>query len=124
MIRARYKRPPITVETMNGPGMNVPSGFRPLIACWWVVVSVLFGVVRGKIGVSDALGIVRVRCGSSKGVSSVKVVNIVSAAAAAFLFCLALAVGLLLLRAGDVERNPGPNGGKISMGQPLACGFE
>ena len=117
VIRARYQRPPRSVETMKG--WNVPSGFRALIACWWMVVPVLFGVLRGRIGVSEAFGAVRVRCGRSKGVSSMKVVN-VCCGASMMVFCLALALGFLLLRAGDVERNPGPNTGKTSMSHPLA----
>ena len=120
VIRARYRRPPRSVETMKG--WNVPSGFRSLIACWWMVLTVMFGMLRGRIGVSEAFGIVRGHCGGSKGVSSVKVVEVLSAASMTLL-CLALVSSLLLLRAGDVERNPGPNGGKISMGQPLECGY-
>ena len=116
-IRACYRRPPRSVETIKG--LEVPSGLRVLIACWWMVLSILFGVLRGRIGVSEAFGAVRVCCGCSKGVSSMKVVN-VCCGASMMVFCLALALGFLLLRAGDVERNPGPNTGKISMGHPLA----
>ena len=100
-IQIRYGLPK-SLESKKG--LDVLGGCSTILV---TVLLLLYGVLRGRIGVSD---IIRVRCGgrSKAGVSSMKVAS-VSCGAALLLFGLAMALSLLLMQAGDVERNPGPS---------------
>ena len=90
----------------------------PSLACGTVlfglvmVLSLLHDLFRGRLDLSELLHNIRVRCGGSKRVSSMEMAN-VACGVAVLLFGLAMALCLLLLLAGDVERNPGPNGGMV-----------
>ena len=98
---------PKTIESKKG--LDVYSGCGTLFAGLAMVLLLLYDLLRGRV---EFFGAVRIRCGSSKGLSSMKVAN-TACGVAVVLFCLALAMSLLLLQAGDVERNPGPDGSKI-----------
>ena len=105
------------IRTRYGPsksvkGSDVPCGCGAFLAGLSIVgLLLLCDLLHGRVGVSKLYCVFRVHCGSSKGVVSMKVVN-ASYGAAVVLFILALSLSLLLLQAGDVERNPGPDGGK------------
>ena len=106
-IRARYHLPK-SIESIKG--LDVSSGCGTVLFGLVVVLSLLHDLLRGSVGLSDVISAIRVRCGRTKLVSSTKMANVLCGTAV-LLFVLAMALCLLLLQSGDVERNPGPKGG-------------
>ena len=106
-IRSRYHLPK-SIESIKG--LDVSSGCATLLYGLVMVLSLLQDLLRGKVGLSVLINAIRVRCGRSKFIPSTKLANILCGTAV-LLFVLAMALCLLLLQSGDVERNPGPNGG-------------
>ena len=106
-IRKRYGLPK-TIESIKG--LDVHSGCGTILFGLAMILSLLYDLLRGRVSLSGLFRAVRVHCGGSKGVSSMKVAN-VTCGAALLQLGLAVALSILLLVAGDVERNPGPNGG-------------
>ena len=80
-----------------------------------MILLLLYNLLRVRVGVSDLFYTIRARYEVLKcAVSSMKIAN-PSCCGIVFLFCLALALSLMILQAGDVERNPGPNDGKLAI---------
>ena len=107
-FRSRYGRPK-TIESMKGSaGPKLIALNGTLLLGLGMMLSVLHGLFGVRL---ELFHTIRLRCGGSNGVSSIKMAS----GAALLLFVLAIALCLLLLLAGDVERNPGPNEGIIIM---------
>ena len=104
-FRSRYGRPK-TIKSVKGPKLDALNGCGTLLDLLGlgVMLSLLHGLFRGRLDLSELFRTIRVRCGGSNGVSSIKM----AFGAAVLLLVLAITLCLLLLLAGDVERNPGP----------------
>ena len=103
-IRSRYHLPK-SIESIKG--LDVPSGCGTVLYGLVMVLSLLHDLLRGRVALSDVISAIRVRCGRRKFVSSTKMANVLCGTAV-LLFVLAMALCLLLMQSGDVERNPGP----------------
>ena len=102
-FRSRYGHP----KSMRGTKLNVAGGCDTVLIGLMMVLSLLHDLFRRRLEFVHTIG---VRCGGSKRVSPLKMD---ACGAAVLLLVLAMALCLLLLLAGDVERNPGPNGGIV-----------
>ncbi len=123
-IRKRYGLPKTHIDGLERLGVHTSTSASGCGTILFGVVMIdllllLYDVLRRRVGLSGVFRAIRVRCGGgSKGVSSMKVYVVNSSCSAATLLVLQLgvvvALSALLLLAGDVERNPGPNGGIYS----------
>ena len=117
-FRSRYGRPK-SIEKMKGS--DVAGGCGTVLFGLVIALSLLYNLFRGRLDLSKFIHTIRVRCGGSKRVSSMKMA---CGTAVLVLFGLAMALCLLLLVAGDVERNPGPNGGMVERKRGLPKGLQ